>query len=189
MAALHEGTDSRIKMPMQCSRHPARDLAPAQRLKRAIRNIDKRLEEIRRSNQPIPMSTYRARRILVDALARCETSGADERSALFTSATVRTDAEFRTRRSYRGLVERYEALPGLSLPASPDFTGCVATRSSEVMKILTDVAVGDQCRQFLSQHGRGRIADDQMEWHRERCRYCRPPLHSGFHRWKRCRPP
>jgi hypothetical protein len=114
-------------MPMQRCRH-VRDLAPAERLKRAIRTIDKHLEQIRRSNQPIPMNAYRARRILLNALARCERPGADARPALFTSDTVRADAEFRPRRSYRGPVERYEALPGLHLPLPEpqDFTGCAA---------------------------------------------------------------
>ena len=112
---------------MQCSRRPARELEPAERLKRAIRTIDKRLEQTRRADQPIPMNVHRARGILLNALARCERPDADQRSALFTSDIVRPDAEFRPRRSYRGPVERYEALPGLRspLPEPQDFTGCV----------------------------------------------------------------
>ena len=109
---------------MQSCRHAVRDLAPAERRERAIRTIDKRLEKISRSNQPVLMNA----RILLNALARCERPGADARPALFTSDTVRADAKFRPRRSYRGPVERYEALAGLRLPLPQpqDFTGCVA---------------------------------------------------------------
>lgn len=62
-------------MPLQTARRPSGDLAPAERLARAIRNIDKRLEQQRAGNQPISLSAHRARRILQDALARCREPG------------------------------------------------------------------------------------------------------------------
>lgn len=62
-------------MPMQSLRHPLPELAPAERLARAISNIDKRLDEARRRDQPVPLSAHRARRILQNALLRCREPG------------------------------------------------------------------------------------------------------------------
>ncbi len=63
-------------MPMQTLHRLANNPTPAQRLARAIKDIDSRLDFIRRHNQPVPLNAYRARRILHEALARCrERSG------------------------------------------------------------------------------------------------------------------
>lgn len=66
-------------MPMQTARRPSGDLAPAERLARAIRNIDKRLEQQRAGDQPISLNAHRARRILQDALTRCRETSIDAR--------------------------------------------------------------------------------------------------------------
>lgn len=58
-------------MSQRYSGRVARKHAPADDLARAIANIDKRLEQIRRANEPIPFDAYRARRILREAHARC----------------------------------------------------------------------------------------------------------------------
>ena len=47
------------------------DQTPAERLSRAIRDIERKLETVHARNQPLPLSADRARRILRDALARC----------------------------------------------------------------------------------------------------------------------
>ena len=58
-------------MPLRRFRSPLPELPPTERLARAIRNIDKRLEQARSTGQPAPFNAYRARRILQDALHRC----------------------------------------------------------------------------------------------------------------------
>ncbi|MCR6497507.1 hypothetical protein MUO32_00535 [Shinella sp. CPCC 101442] len=62
-------------MPLRRFRPPLPELPPIERLARAIRNIDRRLEQARRANQPAPLSAYRARRILQEALQRCRETG------------------------------------------------------------------------------------------------------------------
>ena len=62
-------------MPLRRFRSPLPELPPTERLARAIRNIDKRLEQARSTGQPAPLSAYRARRILQDALHRCRETG------------------------------------------------------------------------------------------------------------------
>ena len=52
-----------------------------QRLARAIKDIDSRLDWIHRHNQPVPLDAYRARRILHAALVRCR-----ERNAILPPA-------------------------------------------------------------------------------------------------------
>ncbi|GAA4173732.1 hypothetical protein [Shinella granuli] len=58
-------------MPMQTVHRLTNDPTPAQRLARAIKDIDRRLDWIHRNNLPVPLNAYRARRILHEALARC----------------------------------------------------------------------------------------------------------------------
>lgn len=68
-------------MPLRRFRSPLPELPPAERLARAIRNIDKRLEQALINGQPVPLSAYRARRILHDALHRCRETGNAYRTA------------------------------------------------------------------------------------------------------------
>lgn len=68
-------------MPLRHFRSPLPELPPTERLIRAIRNIDKRLERARSAGQPVPLSAYRARRILQDALHRCRETGNASRTA------------------------------------------------------------------------------------------------------------
>lgn len=58
-------------MPGQAIHRHSGDPTPTERLARAIHDIDRKLETFRRHGQPVPLSAYRARRILQDALARC----------------------------------------------------------------------------------------------------------------------
>lgn len=62
-------------MPQRRFRSPLPEMPPTERLARAIRNIDKRLEQARGNGQTIPFCAYRARRILQDALNRCGETG------------------------------------------------------------------------------------------------------------------
>ena len=62
-------------MPMQSLYRPTNDPTPTQRLVRAIKDIDRRLDRFHQSGEPVPLSAYRARRILHDALARCRERG------------------------------------------------------------------------------------------------------------------
>jgi hypothetical protein len=66
---------------MQTVHRLTNDLTPAQRLARAIKDIDSRLDWIHRHNQPVPLDAYRARRILYAALVRCR-----ERNAILPPA-------------------------------------------------------------------------------------------------------
>jgi hypothetical protein len=68
-------------MPLYPFRQLLPELPPVERLARAIRNIDKRLEQARRTNQPVPLSAYRARRILQEALQRCRETGGTAQTA------------------------------------------------------------------------------------------------------------
>lgn len=68
-------------MPLQRFRLPLPELPPIERLVRAIRTIDRRIEQARRANQPAPLSAYRARRILQEALRRCREPGNPVRTA------------------------------------------------------------------------------------------------------------
>lgn len=58
-------------MPMQTTQRLTNDPTPTQRLARAIKDIDRRLDWVHLNNQPVPLNAYRARRILHEALARC----------------------------------------------------------------------------------------------------------------------
>ncbi len=94
-------------MPQRRFRSPLPELPPTERLARAIRNIDKRLEQARSSGQPVPFSTYRARRILQNALHRCRETGNAGRTA--------------AHRLCRGSLEPRET----HFPEEPkDFRGC-----------------------------------------------------------------
>lgn len=68
-------------MPLRRFRSPLPELPPTERLARAIRNIDKHLEQARSAGQPAPLSAYRARRILQNALHRCRDTGNAGRTA------------------------------------------------------------------------------------------------------------
>lgn len=108
-------------MPYQ--RHLRRDHAPIDRLARAISDIDRHLEQLRRADKPVPLGAYRARRILKAAQTRCH-----ERTETHPSpSAARPDAMPKPHQARRDPVERYEALPGPSLaPAGPqDFGGCL----------------------------------------------------------------
>lgn len=70
-------------MPLRRFRSPLPELPPTERLVRAIRNIDKHLEQARSAGQPVPLSAYRARRILQDALNRCRETGNASRTAAY----------------------------------------------------------------------------------------------------------
>ena len=72
-------------MPLYPFRQLLPELPPAERLARAIRNIDKRLDQARRTNQPVPLSAYRARRILQEALQRCRETGGTAQAATHRS--------------------------------------------------------------------------------------------------------
>ncbi|MCJ8055938.1 hypothetical protein GB928_019900 [Shinella curvata] len=62
-------------MPLRRFRLPLPELPPIERLVRAIRAIDRRIEQARCANQPAPLSAYRARSILQEALQRCLEAG------------------------------------------------------------------------------------------------------------------
>ena len=99
-------------MPHQRLRRLLRDNAPADRLARAIRDIDRQIEQTRLASEPAPLSAYRARRILKEAYARCR-ERAEKRTPEFPSQpAARSDVLPKPHRSRRDPVERYEALPG-----------------------------------------------------------------------------
>ncbi len=56
-----------MNMPHRYLRRIAPKYAPADDLARAIADLDKRLEQIRLVDEPIPFDAYRARRILREA--------------------------------------------------------------------------------------------------------------------------
>lgn len=103
-------------------------IAPADDLARAIADIDKRLEQTRRANEPIPFEAYRARRILREAHARCSKRAGPRIQILSNTRAARIALIPRSDRSRRDPVERYEALPGFPYPPSEpqDLTGCLA---------------------------------------------------------------
>lgn len=115
-------------MPHQRLRRPFRDHAPADRLARAIDDIDRRIEEHRLADQPAPLSAYRARRILQDAYSRCRERAESRAPAIPFPPAARPDVMPKPHRSRRDPVERYEALPGPHHPlaGSQDFRGCLA---------------------------------------------------------------
>lgn len=114
-------------MPTQRPHSLRRGYAPADRLARAISSIDQRLEHLRLTNQPLPLNTYRARRILQEAHARCREQGDPPASPSLREQTARTGVLPKPHRPRRDPVERYEALPGpLPAPsAGQDFRGCL----------------------------------------------------------------
>jgi hypothetical protein len=114
-------------MPLQPSRRTLRDHAPADRLARAIADIQARIEQIRRAGQPAPLSAYRARRILEAAQARCRERGETRSHTHSFPHAARPDAMPKPHRSRRDPVERHEALPGLPHPPSrlQDLRGCL----------------------------------------------------------------
>jgi len=99
-------------MLYQRLRHLLRDHADADRLARAIREIDRQIDQTRLAREPVPFSAYRARRILKEAHARClervDTTIGEARS----QQAARPDALPKPHRSRRDPVELYEALPG-----------------------------------------------------------------------------
>ena len=58
-------------MPNRSRHRQTSDPTPAERLTRAINDIDNGLKSVRLHDQPVPLNAYRARRILMKALARC----------------------------------------------------------------------------------------------------------------------
>jgi hypothetical protein len=115
------------QMPFQPSRRIPRDHAPADRLARAIADIEARIEQLRRAGQPAPLSAYRARRILEEAHARCRERGEARTQSPSFPYAARPDAMPKPHRSRRDPVERYEALPGPPpLPSRlQDLRGCL----------------------------------------------------------------
>ena len=111
-------------MPLQRSRRPSRELAPAERLTRAIGNIDKHLGEAAAREQPIPLSAHRARRILQDALQRCEEPAAYRSPSSSFDGSSQAGVLLKTLRPHGGLVERHRQLPSLlsTVCESPDLT-------------------------------------------------------------------
>ena len=99
-------------MPMQRLRRSLREPTPADRLVRAIGNIDKRLELLRLAGQPISLSAHRARRILQEALLRCDDPRVASPSSTCLKQTARAEAMPKPHRPRRDPVERREALPG-----------------------------------------------------------------------------
>ena len=116
-------------MPHRYLRRIAPKNAPADDLARAIADIDKRLEQIRHANEPIPFDAYRARRILGEAHARCSKRVGAPIPLLSNTRAARIDSIPRSDRSRRDPVERYEALPGFPYPPSePQYlTGCLTS--------------------------------------------------------------
>lgn len=110
------------------SRRFARKHAPADDLARAIGDIDKRLEQLRLVNEPIPFNAYRARRILKEAHARCCEHTGTRISKFSNIRAARIDLMPRSDRSRRDPVEQCEVLPGLPYPPSrpQDLRGCLA---------------------------------------------------------------
>jgi len=114
-------------MPHGYLRRIAPKHAPADDLARAIADLDERLEQIRRANEPIPFDAYRARRILREAHARCSKRVGPRIPILSNTRAARIALVPRPDRSRRDPVERYEALPGFLYPPSDpqDLTGCL----------------------------------------------------------------
>lgn len=99
-------------MPMQRLRRSLGEPTPADRLVRAIGNIDKRLEQFRLEGQPASLNAYRARRILQEALLRCDDPRVASPSSTCLKQTARAEAMPKPHRPRRDPVERHEALPG-----------------------------------------------------------------------------
>jgi len=99
-------------MPHQRLRRPFRDHAPADRLTRAIRDIDRQIEAHRLADEPAPLSAYRARLILKEAHARCRERVESRAPFVPFLQAARPDVMPKPHRSRRDPVERYEALPG-----------------------------------------------------------------------------
>jgi hypothetical protein len=93
-------------------RRPLPDHAPAERLARAIREIDRQIEQTRLAREPAPLSAYRARGILRKAHARCKALAETHIPQAPCQPAVRPDVLPKPHRSRRDPVERYEALPG-----------------------------------------------------------------------------
>lgn len=110
-------------MPSQCFQHDT----PAGSLGRAIRDIDRQIEERRMAGEPAPLDAYRARRILYEAHARCRERAENRTPAVLFSSAARPDVTPKPHRSGRDPVERYEALPGPhpSQVRLSDLEGCV----------------------------------------------------------------
>lgn len=115
-------------MPHRYLRRIAPKHAPADDLARAIADIDKRLEQIRLANEPIPFDAYRARRILREAHARSSKRVGPRIPTLSHPPAAQVALIPRSDRPRRDPVERYEALPGFPYsPSEPqDLTGCLA---------------------------------------------------------------
>lgn len=113
-------------MPYQRHGRVPRQHAPADRLARAIGDIDRRLEQLRLTDQPAPLSAYRARQILKEAYARCRERAEAPTEFPFGQAAP-PDATPGPQRSRGNPAERHEALPDsrhLSLTPQ-DFGGCL----------------------------------------------------------------
>nr|WP_298093971.1 hypothetical protein [uncultured Shinella sp.] len=89
-------------MPLRRFRQPLPELPPIERLARAIRNIDDRLEQASSTSQPVPLSAYRARRILQEALHRCRETG----NAAQTAAHRLRRGSLEPRETANPLIER-----------------------------------------------------------------------------------
>jgi hypothetical protein len=114
-------------MPHRYLRRIAPKYAPADDLARAIADLDKRLEQIRLVDEPIPFDAYRARRILREAHARCFKRVGPRTPILSNLPAARIALMPRSNRSRRDPVERYEALPGFPYPPPEpqDLAGCL----------------------------------------------------------------
>ncbi|MCJ8056876.1 hypothetical protein GB928_023730 [Shinella curvata] len=118
-----------MNMPSQRLRRLARNDISADLLVRAIRDIDTKLEQHRLTDEPAPFSIYRARRMLKEAHARCRARVETlTHQAFQRGQAARPDAMPKPHRSRRGLVERYEALPGFPTSRDPtqELRGCAA---------------------------------------------------------------
>lgn len=93
-------------------RRPLPDHAPAERLARAIREIDRQIEQTRLAREPALLSAYRARGILRKAHARCKALAETHIPQAPCQPAVRPDVLPKPHRSRRDPVECNEALPG-----------------------------------------------------------------------------
>lgn len=140
-------------MPMQRLRQPSPELAPADRLAHAISNIDKRLDEARRGDQPIPLSAHRARRILQNALLRCREPG----------TAVQQESAGKRSELQKSLLPGNMDFPAWSAP-SQDFRGCPPA----AMK--TDLPPRDVYREQHAYEGKSMAYDWTGEATRKRTR-------------------
>lgn len=140
-------------MPMQRLRHPLPELAPTERLARAISNIDKRLDEAHRGGQPTPLSAHRARRILQNALQRCREPG----------IAAQADAAGKQQRPNKAPLPRNADFSAWRIPPQ-DFRGC---RPAEMR---TDLPPREVHRELHAYEGKSMAYDWTGEATRKRTR-------------------